>query len=1419
MKTFYRLLFLAVLQITVLELFSQSSATCIPVFQNGVYDTYITNVSFGGINNSHATTMGSPDYTYFSNQVAEVDKGQSYVLSVSSEVFGSQSNLRAFIDFDGDGVFEPSNGEQFDFGEAGGTSTLNITIPMTAVSGFVRLRVVANEENNATPCVNDRYGEGEDYQLSICDGTQMSFLNANGVVSSTSVVLQGGVNQQALAFNYKTQGCANPYTINSMDFNIGTSSSTADLASAKLFYNNTNDFSIATQVGNVVNNPNTNFSITGIQNDLADLKSGDNFFWLVYDIAIDAINKNVIDGEIIAINTNENGSSTNTVTNPNPTGTREIVYQQCIPIVATGGAANDFELNSYTLANFTSRASADGFNSTTARGYNNYSAADSLTLCAGSDYNFTANVVNNSTTLQPYLHFWADWNQDGDFDEKNEHQLIATAGLAIGAVVILPFEDDFPSTIHVPANASNGYTVTRIGLSQYARNQTCGNFPIGEFDDILIRVNSLESTTPLYSYNESGDSITLNSNTNATNFTWQQSTDLNAYTDVAGSNNASTINVEPNDNVQSFRYYENVAACPNDVNANAIMYSEIIEVLKVGLDSVVASNNQVCQGDSTQLIAYYDFRKTQFTSAPDGAIIDQGDVYSDVIAINSTRLVSSYNLNSVCINVTASLIEDLSFELIAPDGSKVLLTDGSSVNAANTTYDFCLKQDTTLNNIEAESAALQGNYQPLNSWSNLTGLDANGDWTLSVLSSNANVDAVLNSWTLNFGFNDSVNWTNSTDFLNPDLDTAMTQVNSTQFFTANLTNSLVPSGLFKDSIEVIARSPGSTQITDIVSNDGDLLFCSGIDKHYMAILNTPLIGDNFVWYINDVIVAGENTDSLITNTISNGDELKVEFVLNDACGAVYTVDSITVNERPEITPNVSLSSSVTFPLCNPSNFTLSASYIDTNSTTQYSWKLNGVEVAQKVNSFNFSGLSNGDSIIVSVSNTVCNNILPHSDTLIFRVNNSVNLIASIQGFAPQLCEGSINLLYDTTGNNANGQFEWFLNGQSISSSNNITLDSLTPGTYNYGVTFTPSVGCFNQMSISENGNFEVLSNEIPSVDISADKNILCPGEGTVLRAVSVVNGGDQPRFKWYQNGNLIPFQNKNTLVINSQNNAKRYYVELISNYICSSISTVQSNQIIIDVQRDAQPKLNLQRNSPLNDCEDGRLNLAATNVGTTPVSYIWTSNGVVIPGQSNSTLDIARTLGVAEIKVKSVSNLVCSGLDTIPALESYTFNTFEIPDSTFDVNIFNGEYIATSNANITPNTTVKWYLNGVFFAAKPETKVVFTEANNNLCMEIDNGTTCFAESCQSFSFVGVNDLNNTEHLSLYPNPAQNTLNIVWPAAINNQVSYSIVNSQGKTVLSAVNNNGILDVSQLSKGSYIVKAISQNNYAVSRFEKL
>jgi subtilisin family serine protease/PKD repeat protein len=132
-------------------------------------EEWISNVTFNTINNSSGPGAGYTDYTAISS---EVDPGSVHVISVSCGSIGAWTeHYWVFFDWNQDCDFNDP-GESYDLGQTTGPGTLtaNVTVPVDAVAGPVRMRVMLKFSANPTPCEIFNYGEVEDYTVMVSGG-------------------------------------------------------------------------------------------------------------------------------------------------------------------------------------------------------------------------------------------------------------------------------------------------------------------------------------------------------------------------------------------------------------------------------------------------------------------------------------------------------------------------------------------------------------------------------------------------------------------------------------------------------------------------------------------------------------------------------------------------------------------------------------------------------------------------------------------------------------------------------------------------------------------------------------------------------------------------------------------------------------------------------------------------------------------------------------------------------------------------------------------------------------------------------------------------------------------------------------------------------------------------------------------------
>ncbi len=140
-------------------------AYCIPT-QLG--SPCITNVTFNTINNTTSGCNNSgitPNYGFYYNTTT-VNHGQTYPLSVACN---GSAIVSVWIDYDSSFTWDPS--EWYQVYTSGTTGTINITIPVTAKSGniFMRIRsrVTGAQNDSSSSCLTFGSGETEDYEIRI----------------------------------------------------------------------------------------------------------------------------------------------------------------------------------------------------------------------------------------------------------------------------------------------------------------------------------------------------------------------------------------------------------------------------------------------------------------------------------------------------------------------------------------------------------------------------------------------------------------------------------------------------------------------------------------------------------------------------------------------------------------------------------------------------------------------------------------------------------------------------------------------------------------------------------------------------------------------------------------------------------------------------------------------------------------------------------------------------------------------------------------------------------------------------------------------------------------------------------------------------------------------------------------------------
>jgi hypothetical protein len=237
----------------------------------------------------------------------------------------------------------------------------------------------------------------------------------------------------------------------------------------------------------------------------------------------------------------------------------------------------------------------------------------------------------------------------------------------------------------------------------------------------------------------------------------------------------------------------------------------------------------------------------------------------------------------------------------------------------------------------------------------------------------------------------------------------------------------------------------------------------------------------------------------------------------------------------------------------------------------------------------------------------------------------------------------------------------------------------------------------------------------------------------------------------------------------------------------------------------------------------GLCNGATTNTLLAPIStgntYIWSQNGVSIPGQTGPNLIVSET-----------GSYMLTLNDGVCPQTTFTVNVGQgvIPPSP-QVSSLNGIYICNGtpvqfeSTSPNPGVQYQWTQNGD--SIPNATFPTYTASQTGYyCLIATNEGGCFATSnCINIyeDCVGIETIDS-DLITLYPNPANQQLNIELPS---NQVAESIVinDLQGRVLQlqSNLNDNGLLQIPiiSLETGVYHILIKTNKGVATKQFVKI
>lgn len=472
----------------------------------------------------------------------------------------------------------------------------------------------------------------------------------------------------------------------------------------------------------------------------------------------------------------------------------------------------------------------------------------------------------------------------------------------------------------------------------------------------------------------------------------------------------------------------------------------------------------------------------------------------------------------------------------------------------------------------------------------------------------------------------------------------------------------------------------------------------------------------FQWKINGINVAGANSSTFTTTTLTNNDQ--VSLLITSTANCPTTPNATSNNIQASITapsnPVVTISANPSGAICAGEDVTFTAVATFGGASPTYLWQVNGVNAGTNASTFITGSLTNGSKVrvILTSSSSCATTPKDTSNELTITVDPTILPAVTLSTNAPSpLCAGNAATFTATPTNGGTAPvYQWQINGVVQTPA----TASFTPATLNNGdvikVRLTSNARCASPTTaLSNSYTISIVNPVAPSVTIAiSPSNTICAGAAVTFTA-SAANEGTAPIYQWRVN-NVIVGSNQNSFTSSTMQNGDDVKVVMTSNKYCITPTVVSSNIIAMTVNPLLVPSIGIAA-APSNTICDGTqvtFSSTVTNEGTAP-QYKWFLNNA-FTGVTSSSF-ISSTLHQSdEIKAVLVSNAICA----TPAND-----TSGIITMTVNPNVTPAITLAATSSDICAGETVT-------FTATPThggTNPVFTWFKNGVAYPGVSGTT------------------------------------------------------------------------------------------------
>jgi gliding motility-associated-like protein len=563
------------------------------------------------------------------------------------------------------------------------------------------------------------------------------------------------------------------------------------------------------------------------------------------------------------------------------------------------------------------------------------------------------------------------------------------------------------------------------------------------------------------------------------------------------------------------------------------------------------------------------------------------------------------------------------------------------------------------------------------------------------------------------------------------------------------------------NIAVVSVVASYNVAVTIAADDEEV--CEGTAVNFTATSVSGGTGLTYEWYVNNVIQAGQTTNTFAyANPVNNAQVYARLFdAASCATGSPATSNTIQVVVSANVSVNVTLSANnPTSCFGSPVVFTAVPDFPGTAPV--YEWFVNNVlQSVPNLPTFTLANPSDGDVVFVRLtSNEECvSNNPDDSEMITLTILQNVTPTVELTPDQTSICLGStVTFTAGPTNEGSAPQYIFHINGVAQpAQANPVFVYAPADGDAFY-VTLISNAPCATAINVDSETETITVSTSLPVDIVLPDPGPVCSGNPAIFNATPV-NQGANPVYEWYVNGLLAATTSIPTYSNPTPADGDQVFVRLFNNESCATGSPDDSQTITVVLVSSVIPSVAIVPDSYV-VCSGSPVVFTANplNGGSNPV-YQWFVDGIEQAGVTGPLLNLSP---VADISVYAIlqSNALCavpnttqSPAEVVTVMASYNVSVTAVPPA---LPVCEGTTVLiTSDAvNQGPAPEYQWYLNGsaVAGAVNPDFSYI-PDNGDQVYVELTNNETCAIQNTVQSSVITL-AVSNQLVVDVVVNPGQ-----------------------------------------------------------------